>query len=641
MDDALDPLVASRAVTDTYQRYVKTLVDVRDEAMARSFAAAVDHGGALAKGPYLEATPAYSPGASLADLIDEGVLHRGFASLASAAMPLDRPLYAHQEQAIRKAVAGRNVVVTTGTGSGKTESFLIPIINRLVTEEAQGSLGPGVRALLLYPMNALANDQVKRLRTLLSAHPRLTFGRYTGETKERTADALAQFTALNPGQPRLSNEVLSREEMRAAPPHILLTNYAMLEYLLLRPLDLALFQGDRWAFVALDEAHVYDGAKGAEIAMLLRRLHDRVGGGRKLQCIATSASVQGRPTQIMDFARKLFASPFEWIDDDVTRQDLVTASRVASPTESTWGPLTPDQWSALRGAEDPAGAVLSYAPASSQGLDPAQLLDEEASVVALKRLLTDGPQTVADIAGRMFPGRPQPQSIVRDLVAVASATLDSTGNPVLSARYHQFIRATEGAFTCLSTAGPHVQLARHERCPDCTAACFEFGSCQRCGAVYLAGSLEQRDQDNYFVPSPSADGRHTWLMLGNEVAFEDEDEDLLDVGGRSTAANQTVYLCAECGALHAATPEGDELVHPMRCEGARGRPPSADRLGRPAVGPDHGAVPAAPSWPERCGGPPGAGAEAPAVQRQQAGRRLRCSLPRKYLRPAAATFSAG
>ncbi|MFC7573117.1 helicase-related protein [Klenkia terrae] len=287
--------------------------------------------------------------------------------------------------------------------------------------------------------------------------------------------------------------------------------------------------------------------------MLLRRLHDRVGGGRKLQCIATSASVQGRPTQIMDFARKLFASPFEWIDDDVTRQDLVTASRVASPTESTWGPLTPDQWSALRGAEDPAGAVLSYAPASSQGLDPAQLLDEEASVVALKRLLTDGPQTVADIAGRMFPGRPQPQSIVRDLVAVASATLDSTGNPVLSARYHQFIRATEGAFTCLSTAGPHVQLARHERCPDCTAACFEFGSCQRCGAVYLAGSLEQRDQDNYFVPSPSADGRHTWLMLGNEVAFEDEDEDLLDVGGRSTAANQTVYLCAECGALHAAT----------------------------------------------------------------------------------------
>src|SRR5437763_673505 len=120
--------MASTSVTETYHRYVKTLVDVRDDRLAAAFSDAVDLSGSLAKGPYLEATPAYKPGASLAQLIDEGILHPDFGSMDTPTMPLERPLYMHQEEAIRKVVAGRNVVVTTGTGSGKTESFLIPII---------------------------------------------------------------------------------------------------------------------------------------------------------------------------------------------------------------------------------------------------------------------------------------------------------------------------------------------------------------------------------------------------------------------------------------------------------------------------------------------------------------------------------
>ena len=128
-------------------------------------------------------------------------------------------------------------------------------------------------------MNALANDQMKRLRQVLAGYPHITFGRYTGDTEDDPKRARDAFGELNIGEPMLPNELLSRQEMRATPPHLLLTNYAMLEYLLLRPRDMDLFaagEDSQWRFIVVDEAHVYDGSQGAEIAMLLRRVRDRV-----------------------------------------------------------------------------------------------------------------------------------------------------------------------------------------------------------------------------------------------------------------------------------------------------------------------------------------------------------------------------
>src|SRR5690606_5046001 len=159
-------------------------------------------------------------------LIDEGVLHPDFARIHGAAFSIDQPLYVHQETAIRKFVAGRNLVVSTGTGSGKTESFLLPIINSLIEESARGTLTPGVRALLLYRMNGLATDQLKRMRGVLAGLPESTFGRYTGETPKDFRAAEAEFLQRNPTEQRLPNELLSRDEMRSTPPHLLLTNYA-------------------------------------------------------------------------------------------------------------------------------------------------------------------------------------------------------------------------------------------------------------------------------------------------------------------------------------------------------------------------------------------------------------------------------
>ena len=124
MTQHLDAIATAADITGTYRRYLQTLLAVRDPTLDRALRDAISQTRLLDKGPYLEATPPYRPGASCEQLVAEGVLHPGFAALASDALPLDRPLYVHQEQAIRKVALGRNVVVATGTGSGKTESFL-------------------------------------------------------------------------------------------------------------------------------------------------------------------------------------------------------------------------------------------------------------------------------------------------------------------------------------------------------------------------------------------------------------------------------------------------------------------------------------------------------------------------------------
>ncbi|MCK4470446.1 MAG: DEAD/DEAH box helicase, partial [Anaerolineae bacterium] len=276
---SLDPIQTTQAITESYLNYLSTTFRLRDVELQRQFDEALRIPGKFVKGPILEATPPFETKSTIEALIREGVLSPRFRALRSEKLPLDRPLYQHQEEAIRKAVLyNRNIVVATGTGSGKTEAFLVPILNHLFQEDVSGGLGPGVRALLLYPMNALANDQMGRMRDLLKNCPRITFGRYTGKTERREKEAVKRYRKMFQRNP-YPNELVSREQMWKAPPHILLTNYAMLEYLLLRPDDHVFFDGEyarHWRFLVIDEAHTYTGAKGIEMAMLLRRLKDRV-----------------------------------------------------------------------------------------------------------------------------------------------------------------------------------------------------------------------------------------------------------------------------------------------------------------------------------------------------------------------------
>jgi ATP-dependent helicase YprA (DUF1998 family) len=556
----VDPIATSTLLSSTYRRYLRSLLPVRDTALAQALARRIDTSPLLTKGPLLEATPPYRTGATLRELVDEGVLDRAFTRLGGPALPLDRPLYRHQEEALRKAAAGRNLVVATGTGSGKTESFLLPVLSSLVAEHSAGTLGPGVRALLLYPMNALANDQLRRLRQLLAEVPELTFGRYTGDTPERAHQGASLFEALNPSEPRLPNELLSREEMRQSPPHMLLTNYAMLEYLLLRPADLELFEGSyggKWRFVVLDEAHVYDGAKAEEVGMLLRRLRERVGrsartGTASFQAIATSATVGDRPEKVVEFAAKLFDAPFAWVPGEPSLQDLVGAQREDVPPGPYWGPLDAGEWLRLNESADPAAGLVG---------PPAK----EASLAQLRGLLAKGPRPFGELAREVFPAEADParaEAALAALVAVGGRVRDDTGTPVLSARYHLFARATEGAFACLAPRGPHVWLGRHELCPACEehgerAAVFEFGACKRCGAVHLLGTLERDAHGEWFSPHPGRAEDRAWLLLDGTAASDespaasgDEDEQTLDPEAGDGAASEAV-LCAGCSALRA------------------------------------------------------------------------------------------
>ena len=192
----------------------------------------------FSSGPYLEVTDAFESGKTVREMMNAGNLPANYDRLG---FHLDRPLYKHQVDALFQISYGRNAVVSTGTGSGKTESFLFPITKHLVEEANSGTLGRGVRAMLIYPMNALANDQVERLRELLANFPEITFGCYTGQTAEQYDAALVNYKQLNNGNLPLKNELISREQMKAYPPNILITNYAMLEYLMVRPDDSVFF----------------------------------------------------------------------------------------------------------------------------------------------------------------------------------------------------------------------------------------------------------------------------------------------------------------------------------------------------------------------------------------------------------------
>lgn len=577
---SLDPLRTSQRITDSYRNYLRSSFSPREDALARSFESALAQEFRLTRGPYLQADAPFVTGASVTDLIDEGVLHPDLRRL-SGAFPVERPLYAHQEEAIRRAVGGnRNLVVATGTGSGKTECFLLPIFDALLREQAAGTLDrPGVRALLLYPMNALANDQVKRLRRLLAAMPEITFGRYVGETRQSQAEGEEDFRARNPREELQPNELISRERMRDAPPHILLTNYAMLEYLLLRPEDSSLFDGptgEHWRFLVLDEAHVYNGAQGTEVAMLLRRVRDRVLDSQSgvLRCFATSATLgagaEDHPA-LVEFARSLFAESFEWDPSDPERQDVVVATRKELIREGAVHELSPACYLDLQASFRADGTSVDLAaviagdggspPAPAPDQDPGEFLFEvlsrDKNVVALQAELEQGSVELDDIARRIFRGPDAARVTVALIDLCVAAKSRDEDAPLIPARYHFFLRSLEGAFICLhpshSSGEPQLRLQRAERCPSCVrqgreAAMFELGVCRNCGAGYLVG--DHVGDESTPILKTAGDylpGREYYVLSDALDPEESDDEDGAATGVATARGVNTKHLCPSCG----------------------------------------------------------------------------------------------
>ncbi len=324
MPDSINIRRWPEKVRKRYENYLRTSFFFRDKALRASFRAALRNGESLLKGPYGELAQEFKTGIGAGALAQECFPDK-YEDLLPAL--IDRDLYVHQERAVRAThMDNQNVVVATGTASGKTESFLYPILFELYRQHLAGELkDSGVRAMILYPMNALANDQRERLGEICERlrqeesgfEP--TFGQYIGRTPYNTRDSSRNGAAR--ADERLAGELVFRDEMRHEPPHILLTNYSMLEYLLIRPDDSPLFdrgRGAHWQFIVLDEAHQYRGAKGMEMGMLVRRLKQRLrDGGRKgpFRCIATSATISSSEGEedkqkIAEFAKELFGEPF-------------------------------------------------------------------------------------------------------------------------------------------------------------------------------------------------------------------------------------------------------------------------------------------------------------------------------------------
>ena len=303
------PIDTSEYILDSLIRYLESNFNPRRNYIDKEYAAALrigkerkDLGGSL----FLQERRQFKLGASIEELIKNFGANQRLSNFSSY------ELFHHQSETFKHLhVKKRNAIIATGTGSGKTEAFMLPIVNDLINEAEMGTLSPGIRAVIIYPMNALANDQLKRLRELLEKYPEITFGRFVGPTPKNKTEAKAKNVKY------LQNERASKEEMIENVPNILITNYAMLERLLLLPKWSALF-GNQMRWLVMDEVHSYDGTRGVEISMLLRRLKERTGSVSGVRCIGSSATL-GENNEVdrkraANFASNLFGENFSGED---------------------------------------------------------------------------------------------------------------------------------------------------------------------------------------------------------------------------------------------------------------------------------------------------------------------------------------
>lgn len=382
------PIEVYNEARESLAAYLDTAYRIGHPLVAQERGELIRQDGVTAQMPFVETTPPFLLKNRLRDVVNP-FTPSSLVRLFEGHVLGRRSLYAHQQHALENCWepdgSPRNLVIASGTGSGKTEAFLLPILADILREAetwpegvpnlpSVGRLHQGtwhhrrlgearvaaIRAIILYPMNALVNDQVARLRRILATDTAIDFiertyngnsiyfGQYTSrarvsghwsnsnrlrEWRQYIARIQADWASLEQQEANDDDgdwirpdgpEMYCRWDMQEAPPDILVTNYAMLEYMLLRPIERSIWEAtaewlnmseDNHLTIVLDEAHMYTGARGSEVAYLLRRLYDRLGLTHdKTRCIATSASLgegEGSEAVVRRFASRLFGSPPE------------------------------------------------------------------------------------------------------------------------------------------------------------------------------------------------------------------------------------------------------------------------------------------------------------------------------------------
>ena len=599
------------------QDYIEATYHISHPTLVRQRQEILRNSGVIHQRPYLESTPRYKTGKAFEDLgLDPAVLEV-FASVSQADGDLNRlifdPPYDHQAVSTKLSlVDGRSLVVMTGTGSGKTECFLLPILGKLASEaQRKGpSFGetPAVRAMVLYPMNALVNDQLGRLR-LLFADKRISdkfmawsgrparFVRYTSRTlypgvrdskKDQTrlapirdyyvsklevardpaspqhdsAKALVrelQERGKWPAKPDLTRwygqrgqrwqdrrtgefqrgvtlpedpELFTRHEVQAAPPDILVTNYSMLEYMMMRPLERPIFDHTRdWLranpeesfLLVIDEAHLYRGAAGTEVALLIRRLCSRLGiPPERLQVICTSASMQN-PGYAQKFAAQLTgkdSGDFSTVEGDLSfrpnaargsAEDALALEAIdlfafyEAETDS-------DRMSQVaeflryRGVE-PSGQLNQALYSALESFPPMSELINATMMVA---------QPVAGLGEMLFEETPTDVAdrAVTALIALASMAKPDSNQPgLMPCRVHSLHRGLAGLWVCMDSqcsgmppeqrGGPSGKLFGQPRTMcECGARVLELYTCRNCGTGYARAYTNDVEEPEFLWSEP-------------------------------------------------------------------------------------------------------------------------------------------
>ncbi|MDR2089088.1 MAG: DEAD/DEAH box helicase [Clostridiales Family XIII bacterium] len=548
-----NPIIATQNIKKAYQDYIATTFPIADKTYRELLYRELGKAETVVKGPYLDIGDSYKTGRSLEEMICAGQASELFRTLEECAhdakkeLPLERKLYAHQEKAFLKAIQKKNLIITTGTGSGKTECFLLPMIHALLRESEERTLDPGVRAMIIYPMNALANDQMKRLRLLLkdcgTGSKKITFGVYNSSTKHTQEEALNAYAQLYKNEKGeaskpLSNEILSREIMQREPPNILITNYAMLEYMMLRPKDDAVFSGAKLNFIVLDEAHIYKGATGMETALLMRRLRARINDEKTVRYILTSATLGGKEkdADIVSFATNLCSVHFHV--NDIIRSETV---RQVPPECTVETPLS--VFEKLAAAQNRPSEILKegncdYAP---DGDDHEKLfeLGMRSKQYWAMREVSNRPMLVSEIThaiGQICDV--SEQDVIRMISVLAQAEKGKIS--LFKAGYHSFVRALEGVYI---TIGMHKQLFLQRTKGIDAQRVFECAICDDCGRLAVCGEIK----DGVLVQSSNQwSGTRKYFVIKekNEIDFMEDDQEQIE----DTEKNDWL-LCSVCGAI--------------------------------------------------------------------------------------------
>ncbi len=551
-----------RHIIEEYKRFLRTSYSFLDPGLNEQFENHLQSADVVIKGPYVTLARDFETGKTLADLVNEGIAH---PSLVNAHWAFgDYPLFAHQERAFRISSEGDPMMVTTGTGSGKTECFLLPVIDYCLKNR-----GKGVKALLMYPMNALANDQLERLRRLLrDTELPITFGLYTGDS-DTISSSLTE-------PPLEGVERITREQIRRDPPDILLTNYKQLEFLLIRSEDRHLFTKSL-KYLVLDEIHSYRGALATEIACLIRRLkaHCELDPG-ELIGIGTSATVAEGEEGIISLAKfgsDLFGEKFKPEHIIVERYQIPDPEGVpdwtpppADITDSELRDLSIDDSERI---ENLAAKLLGK-PLSGTG-DLTERIKAALRGNRLVLLLEDElakPKSVQDMANKVretFPDRKDfsLEKVEREVEAylLLGSIGDDEHPPRLRPKLHLFCHGIYDVNICLNTECRKLIQHGSDTCPECGSRAMPAALCRTCGQDFV--KVKVYEGSPQLIPDSGwvSDERFTRFLTPHVNVFadaadssEDDEEDSEFLPGMTPPAHiddglEGVFICPKCARI--------------------------------------------------------------------------------------------